>query len=125
MAARRTTPLRCPITGEELKHVQVISLGPVTGELVWELHAGKSDDYGWFQAEVISKPPREIFPVTRPGGTARELIIGGRPVYSFPTLWDSTDRRRHIDMYDPHYWQVDWSRLPTRDGFETETSERS
>lgn len=115
MSARRLTPLRCPITGEALKDVRVIPLGPVTGELVWELHAGRSEDYGWFQAEAISKPPREIFPVDRPGGSARRMLIGGKPVYAFPTIWDSTDRRSVVDMYDPEYWQVDWSRLPARD----------
>lgn len=122
MAVRRISPLRCPITGEELKNLRVIPLGPVTGELAWELHAGRSDMYGWFQAEVISKPPREIFAVNRPGGVARKVTIGGRAVYAFPTLWDSTDRREKVDMYDPHYWQVDWSRLPARDGIEIETT---
>lgn len=115
MSVRRHSPLRCPITGKALKDVRVIPLGPVTGELVWELHAGRSEDYGWFQAEAISKPPREIFPVDRPGGSARRMLIGGKPVYAFPTKWDSTDRRRAVDMYDPDYWQVDWSRLPERD----------
>lgn len=118
MTGRRTTPLRCPITGEPLKDARIIPLGPVTGDLVWELHAGRSEKYGWFQAEVIPKPPREIFPVTRPGGSARRMMIGGRPVYSFPTVWDSTDRRKQVDMYDPEYWQVDWSRLPARDEVE-------
>ncbi|CAN5513563.1 hypothetical protein BH23CHL2_BH23CHL2_14910 [soil metagenome] len=120
MTVRQQSPLRCPITGEPLKDIRVIPLGPVTGELVWELHAGRSDEYGWFQAEVISKPPREIFPVNRPGGTARRMLIGGRPVYAFPTIWDSTNRRTPVDMYDPDYWQVDWSRLPARDGVEVE-----
>ncbi len=115
MSGRRESPLRCPITGERLRDVRVIPLGPVTGELAWELHAGRSEQYGWFQAEVISKPPREIFPVKRPGGSARQMIIGGKPVYSFPTIWDSTDRHTPVDMYDPQYWQVDWSRLPNRD----------
>lgn len=121
MTVRQQSPLRCPITGEPLKDVRVLPLGPVTGGLVWELHAGRSDEYGWFQAEVISKPPREIFPVNRPGGTARRMLIGGRPVYAFPTVWDSTNRRRPVDMYDPEYWQVDWSRLPARDVVEVET----
>ncbi len=115
MTGRRESPLRCPITGEPLHDVRVIPLGPVTGELIWELHAGRSEEYGWFQAEVISKPPREIFPVHRPGGATREMHIGGKPVYAFPTVWDSTNRRTPVDMYDPAYWQVDWSRLPERD----------
>lgn len=114
MSSRRETPLRCPITGEKLENVQIIPLGLVTAGLTWELHAGRSDKYGWFQAEVISTPPREIFPVTRPGGTARTFIIDGKPVYSFPTLWDATNRRQPVDRYDPHYWQVDWSRLPEK-----------
>jgi hypothetical protein len=120
MRGRHESPLRCPITGELLKNVRVTPLGPVTGKLAWELHAGRSDKYGWFQAEVISKPPREIFPVTRPGGTARRVMIGGRPVFSFPTVWDSTNRHAAVDMYDPHYWQVDWSRLPPKDDVEVE-----
>lgn len=103
-----------------MKDVRVIPLGPVTGELAWELHAGRSEEYGWFQAEVISKPPREIFPVHRPGGAARQMMIGGKPVYAFPTVWDSTNRRTAVDMYDPKYWQVDWSRLPERDDAEVE-----
>lgn len=97
-----------------LKNVQIIPLGPVTAGLTWELHAGRSDDYGWFQAEVISTPPREIFPVTRPGGTARTIMIDGKPVYAFPTLWDATNRLEPVNMYDPYYWQVDWSRLPEK-----------
>ena len=120
MALRTESPLRCPITGEELEDVRVIPLGPVTGELTWELHAGRSEKYGWFQAEVISKPPREIFPVTRPGGTARPIIIGGKQVFSFPTVWDSTNRRQPVDMYDPQYWQVDWSRLPPKEDIQVE-----
>ena len=114
MSPRPETPLRCPITGERLKDVRIIPLGPVTADLTWELHAGRSPEYGWFQAEVISRPPREIFPVTRPGGVARKFLIDGRPVYAFPTLWDSTDRRTPAAMYDPYYWQVDWSRLPEK-----------
>ena len=123
MTGRRETPLRCPISGDLLKDVRVIPLGPVTGELAWELHAGRSDAFGWFQAEAISRPPREIFPVTRPGGTARRMLIGGKPVYAFPTVWDSTNRRTSVDMYDPHYWQVDWSRLPERADVEIEVGQ--
>ncbi len=118
MTGRVASPLRCPITGNELQDVRIIPLGPVTGELVWEIHAGRSEAYGWFQAEVISKPPREIFPVIRPGGTARSVIIDGKPIFSFPTVWDSTNRRTAVDMYDPQYWQVDWTRLPSRDRVE-------
>lgn len=114
MAKRPETPLRCPISGEKLQNVRIMPLGPVTANSTWELHAGHSPEYGWFQAEVVATPPREIFPVSRPGGIARTVEIDGRPVYAFPTIWDSTDRRTPAHMYDPYYWQVDWSRLPEK-----------
>lgn len=115
MSPRPETPLRCPIDGGMLRNVQVRSIGPVTGELTWELHAGYCPEHGWFQAEAISTPPREIFPVTRPGGTARTIEIGNRRIYAFPTFWDSVDWQTPAAMYDPYYWQVDWSRLPDKD----------
>jgi hypothetical protein len=114
MSGRRRKPLVCPICGNQLTNVQIRPLGPVTADLTWELHAGRCPDHGWFQAEVISKPPREIFAVTRPGGIARKVLIDNTPVYSFPTIWDSTDRRTAVDPYDPEYWEVDWDRLPVR-----------
>jgi hypothetical protein len=94
--------------------VQVRPLGAVTADLTWELHAGQCPTHGWFQAEVVSKPPREIFAVARPGGIAREVLIDGQPIYAFPTVWDAMDRRSRVDMYDPRLWAVDWSRLPER-----------
>ncbi len=114
MSRRPLTPLRCPIDGNLLEHVQIQALEPVTGERDWELHAGRCPEHGWFQAEVILTPPREIFPVTRPGGITRAIRIGGRLIYAFPTLWDAMDRRVDVEMYDPYYWQVDWSRLPDK-----------
>jgi hypothetical protein len=118
MSTRRQTPLVCPICGSQLKHVQVSPLGAVTADLTWELHAGQCPEHGWFQAEVVSKPPREIFAVARPGGIARQVLIGERPVYAFPTVWDGLERRAvvssRVDMYDPTLWEVDWSRLPER-----------
>jgi hypothetical protein len=114
MSPRRQTPLVCPICESPLRHVQVQPLGAVTADLTWELHAGQCPEHGWFQAEVVSKPPREIFAVARPGGIARKVLINGRPVYAFPTVWDAMDRRTRVDMYDPRLWAVDWSRLPER-----------
>ncbi len=114
MSARRTTPLVCPICESKLQNAQIIPLGSVTADLRWELHTGRCQQHGWFQAEVISKPPREIFAVTSPGGVARRVTIGGVPVYSFPTIWDSTDRRTAVDPFDASYWAVDWSRMPER-----------
>jgi hypothetical protein len=109
---RQRTPLRCPICNRPLKNVQIIPIGKVTASLPWEIHAGRCDEHGWFQAEVISKPPREIFPVERPGGAARPIMIDGTPVYSFPTVWNSVDTLQPVDPYDERYWAVDWSRLP-------------
>lgn len=115
MSPRQQTPLVCPICESALSNAQVRPLGPVTADLRWELHAGRCPEHGWFQAELVSKPPREIFPVTQPGGTARQLMIGGRPVFALPTRWDSMSRREPVDAYDPYYWAVDWSRLPGRE----------
>jgi hypothetical protein len=115
MSARRRTPLVCPICGKDLADVRITPLGQVTAGLQWEMHAGRCTEHGWFQTEMISKPPREIFPVSRPGGVARKMSIGGRPVYSFPTVWDSIGGRRPVDPYDPEMWAVDWERLPGRE----------
>jgi hypothetical protein len=114
MSSRRQTPLVCPICGASLKNIQITSLGQVTAGLPWEMHAGRCEEHGWFQAEMISKPPREIFAVSRPGGIARKVLIDGQPVYAFPTVWDSIGGRRPVDPYDQEMWVVDWSRLPVR-----------
>jgi hypothetical protein len=96
-----------------LLHEQIIPLGAVTANLPWELHAGLCAEHGWFQAEVISKPPREIFPVTRPGGVARAFEVDGTVVYAFPTVWNAQDNAtRLVDPYDATYWAIDWSRIP-------------
>lgn len=115
MSARLRTPLVCPLCGNALVDTRITPLGQVTAGLRWEMHAGRCAEHGWFQAEMISKPPREIFPVSRPGGVARKLSIGGRPVYSFPTVWDSIGGVRPVDPYDPEMWAVDWERLPGRE----------
>jgi hypothetical protein len=108
---QRSTPLRCPICGSELVDVRVRDLGDVTAHLLWQMHAGRCPEHGWFQAEFISKPPREIFPVNRPGGTVRRVTLNGRDIYAFPTIWDAMDSRQVVDPLDPTYWQVDWDRL--------------
>jgi hypothetical protein len=109
---RKRSPLRCPICNAELTHQQIIPLGAVTADLPWELHAGRCPTHGWFQAEVISKPPREIFPVTQPGGVARRFTIDGKPAYAFPTVFNASDPFQRVDLYDPAMWAVDWSRMP-------------
>ena len=106
---RPRTPMRCPICGGELRGVLVRDLGGVTADLVWQLHAGECPDHGWFQTEVISRPPREIFAVTKPFGAARRVVVNGREVFSFPTTWnDAPDdvKRQRVDPFDPRYWQT-------------------
>jgi hypothetical protein len=112
MSSRRRTPLRCPICESTLRNTRIIHLGAVTANLPWELHAGRCPQHGWFQAEVISKPPREIFPVNRPAGTTRQFTIDGKATYAFPTVWNSHNTLDAVDPYDERYWAVDWSRLP-------------
>ncbi len=109
-----TTPLRCPLCGSELVDVVVRQLGRVTARLPWQLHAGRCPEHGWFQAEVISRPPREIFPVHRPGGLARRIVIEGKAIYAFPTIWNRLDTRQEVDPFDPRFWRVDWERLGVR-----------
>mgnify|MGYP000032393180 FL=1 len=114
MAQRVQTPMRCPLCGRELVDVRIRHIGDVTARLPWQLHAGRCPEHGWFQAEVISKPPREIFPVNRPGGIARRVVIEGKEIYAFPTIWNSLDTRQEVDPLDPRYWVVDWDRLGVR-----------
>lgn len=101
--------MRCPLCGSELEDIFVRDLGGVTADLVWQLHAGSCPEHGWFQAEVISKPPREIFAVNKPFGAARRLIVDGQEVYAFSTVWNDlpvAEKRRKVDPFDPRYWQV-------------------
>ena len=100
--------MRCPLCGAELVDVKVRDIGDVTARLIWQLHAGRCPEHGWFQAELISKPPREIFPVTRPGGVARPVIIAGQTFYAFPTVWNRLDKRQKVNPFEARYWQVDW-----------------
>lgn len=123
----RTTPLRCPLCRSELQDVVVRQLGQVTARLPWQLHAGRCPEHGWFQAEVISRPPREIFPVHRPGGVARRLVLDGKEIFAFPTVWNRLDTRQEVDPFDPRFWEVDWDRLgvrpPTRSSAEAPAGE--
>ncbi len=111
MSGHNRTPMRCPICEGNLINVRVRNIGDVTVHILWQMHSGQCPAHGWFQAEIVGKPPREIFPVTRPGGTARPVMIDSRPVYAFPTIWNSMDPRQKVDPLDPRYWQVDWERI--------------
>lgn len=100
--------MRCPICESELRNVLVRDLGGVTAGIVWQLHAGECPDHGWFQTEIVSRPPREIFPVTKPFGAARRLVIEGREIFSFSTVWNDVppqERRKRVDPLDAQYWR--------------------
>ena len=104
-----STPLRCPVCGGELEDILVRDVGGVTAGLFWQIHAGRCPEHGWFQTEVISRPPREIFPVNKPFGAARRMVVDGREVFSFPTVWNSLPRdqqRERVDPLDARYWQI-------------------
>jgi hypothetical protein len=101
--------MRCPICDGPLEHVLIRDVGGVTGTLDWQIHAGECLQHGWFQAEVISRPPREIFAVEKPFGVARRLIVNGREVFSFPTAFSELpgpERRKPVDPLDPSLWKV-------------------
>ena len=103
------TPLRCPVCERELEDTLVRDLGGVTAGLFWQIHAGRCPEHGWFQTEVISRPPREIFPVNKPFGVARRMVVDGREVFSFPTVWNTLPRekqRERVDPLDERYWRI-------------------
>jgi hypothetical protein len=103
------TPLRCPVCGGELEDTLVRDVGGVTAGLIWQIHAGRCPEHGWFQTEVISRPPREIFPVNKPFGVARRVVVDGREVFSFPTVWNNLpldEQRQRVDPLDARYWQI-------------------
>lgn len=114
MQSGHRTPLRCPLCDGELNNKRVRQIGDVTANLRWEIHAGECPEHGWFQAEVISKPPREIFPVHRMGGATRRVQIEGRDVFAFPTVWNSMNPHKDVDPLDAELWNVDWNRLRLR-----------
>jgi hypothetical protein len=111
MQTRSQTPLRCPLCDGELVDIRIRNIGDVTAHLLWQIHAGRCPEHGWFQAEVISRPPREIFPVNRPGGIARRVLVDGKEFYQFPTIWNAMDPRQQVDPFEERYWKVDWSSL--------------
>ena len=103
------TPLRCPICDRALEDTLIRDIGGVTSDLVWQVHAGRCPEHGWFQTEVISRPPREIFPVSKPFGAARRVVVDGREYYSFPTVWNNLpaqQQRARVDPFDARFWQV-------------------
>ncbi len=105
---RGQTPLRCPICGSMLEDTMIGNLGEPNAYRMWQMHAGKCPEHGWFQAEVVGRPPREIFAVTKPFGAARRLVVNGKEVYQFPTVWNDVpgdERLKPHDPLDPQYWK--------------------
>lgn len=103
------TPMRCPICDLPVVDVQIRDIGGLTADLFWQVHAGRCPVHGWFQAELVAQPPREIFPVSRPFGSARRVIIGTDEIYAFATVWNDVPpevKRSHVDPLDPQYWKV-------------------
>ena len=104
------TPMRCPVCNGPLERVLIRDLGGVTADLVWQLHAGHCPEHGWFQCEVVSQPPGDIFPVVRPFGVARRVVIDGNEIFSFATVWNDMPAaeklRKDIDPFDRRYWKV-------------------
>lgn len=105
------TPLTCPVCGGGLVQTAIRTLGTVTYNTTWEMHSGLCEEHGWFQAEIVGKPPRDIFAVTKPFGASRRLIVNGREVYQFPTVWNDADFNVHVnkekpvDPLDAQYWK--------------------
>ena len=103
------TPLRCPICGDQLVETMIRDLGGVTSDLTWQLHAGRCAEHGWFQAEAISRPPREIFAVNKPFGVARRVSVNGREAFSFPTVFNELpdqEKRNAVDPLEPAMWRA-------------------
>ena len=109
VSGRPVTPLRCPICQNELDRVVIRDIGGVTADIVWQVHAGFCYDHGWFQAEIVKRPPREIFGVDRPFGPVRRLIVDGEETFAFTTVWGAlsgNEQRQPADPLDPRFWRV-------------------
>jgi len=101
--------MRCPICDGSLTNVMVRDIGGLTAGTTWQVHAGECPDHGWFQTEVVSRPPREIFAVTKPFGAARRVVVGGREHFSFSTVWNDLpgdERRKPTNPLEAKYWRV-------------------
>lgn len=106
---RTPTPMRCPICHGTLGKVIIRDIGSAAPGAVWQIHAGECAEHGWFQTEVVRRPPREIFPVTKPFGAARRVVVGGREYYAFSTVWadlPGDERRQPTDPLEEKYWQA-------------------
>lgn len=105
------TPLDCPLCGGKLVDTMIRTLGTVAPHTAWEMHIGRCEEHGWFQAEIVGRPPSDIFAVTKPFGTSRRLIVDGQEIYQFPTTWNDVEldvrmnKEKPVDTYDRQYWK--------------------
>lgn len=105
------TPLRCPICEGALKGTTIRTMGSVAPNVAWQMHAGECKEHGWFQAEIVGRPPRDIFAVTRPFGASRRIVVNGSEMYQFPTVWNDADfdlrmnKENPVDSLDAQYWK--------------------
>lgn len=105
------TPLKCPVCGGSLVDTGIRQLGTITRNTAWEMHHGRCEEHGWFQAEVVGRPPREIFAVSKPFGASRRLVIGENEYYQFPTVWNDVEldvrmnKEKPVDPLDAQYWK--------------------
>ena len=60
-------------------------------------------------AALFAQAPLPRYEVHR---AATRITIDGKPIFSFPTVWNNSDTFQSVDPYDARYWAVDWSRLP-------------
>lgn len=107
------TPLKCPICGGDLVDTMIRRMGHISTHTTWQMHSGRCEEHGWFQAETVGRPPRDIFAVTKPFGTSRRLVINGREFYQFPTVWNDVEfdvrmnrmgKDDRVDPMDAQYW---------------------
>lgn len=105
------TPLMCPVCGGDLVDTAIRTLGTVTRNTAWQMHIGRCEEHGWFQAEIVGRPPREIFAVTKPFGASRRLVVGDTEYYQFPTVWNDVELKQRmnketpVDPLDAQYWK--------------------
>ncbi len=109
------TPLRCPVCESELVDTRITPMGNVSTHTRWFMHSGRCEQHGWFQAETVGRPPRDIFAVNRPFGVSRRLVVNGREVYQFPTVWNQVEfhermnrmsKANRVDPMDERYWKA-------------------
>jgi hypothetical protein len=106
---RTRTPMRCPICHGTLGKVIIRDIGSLSPGAIWQIHAGECEDHGWFQTEIVKRPPREIFAVTRPFGAARRVVIDGNEYYAFSTVWSELpgdEKRKKIDPLEEKFWEA-------------------